>query len=90
MNSKEVVYREIEHWIGVQQNKGKAMSHDDATWASIVMDYLGRSVRRVFVLDVADYNLVAKLLAVGVAWLAQRVEDGWLGDAAVEALDEQL
>lgn len=82
MDDRQKVYAEIEHWIAAQERKGKAFDHKDATWATIMMDYLGRAVRLCFQSPhVASYTFVAKALAVGVSWLEQRFGDGWVGDA---------
>lgn len=58
-----------------QESKGKSFSHPESIWATIVMDYLGRTVRRLFAGEKADHESLVKALAVGVAWLEEHYED---------------
>jgi hypothetical protein len=56
-----------------QAQKGKAMQHPHATWATIVMDYLGRAVRFVFNGETPSSLMLAKAVAVIITW-AQSLE----------------
>jgi hypothetical protein len=77
MDARDVVFELLNHYLNVQEEKGKSFSHTDEKWYSIVGFYLGMAVRRVFAGEPANYTLIAKGLAAGVAWLIARVDDGW-------------
>lgn len=66
---KEETINLINEQLEIQKIKGKSFEHSDEVWTTIVIDYLGRTVRQVFSGKKADEVLLVKMIAVAISWL---------------------
>lgn len=73
MSDRQLIFNLISEQRDRQDAKGKSFEHSDAVWCTILNDYLGRAVSKCYTGEQADMEMLAKALAVGVAWMEQRV-----------------